>query len=266
MMKLLPLLALAVVLTACSIRTQTTSGHDYLARFDADKAAARQIGKRTGQAKPGNGADVKLDPAIKRAASVEPLLRFPARLGLARLFQGRLTAVPAEEADLWAKLVDRNRGLGSFDVVDPLVAHSTANTGCLTCSPEVGRIVETIRLGAARQHLDAVLIYEVGAKGGSEANGLAFMDLTIIGGAILPTRSIEVEGVAKALLLDVRNGYPYGSATASVDLSSLSPSWGSDARAERLRRDALTRVTASLIPEVETMFKNLRTGLNQRKR
>ena len=254
-------LAVAIGLTACSVRTQTTSGADYLARYEASTAKT----KATGQAKL-NGKARRIDPEIRKAAAVEPVLQFPARIGLARIAKGRLTAIPASEAAIWQKMAQRHTALGSFDVVDPLVAHATAEAlGHSTHDPDVGAIVRLIRVGAARQHLDAVLIYEVGARGGAESNGLAFMDLTVIGGAILPTRSIEVEGVAKALLMDVRNGYPYGSASTSIDLSSLSPAWGSDARAAELRREALGRVTASLAPKIEEMFRELTIKMAARK-
>ena len=254
-----PVLALflAIGLTACSVRTQTTSGADYLARYEATT--------KKSQAKL-NGKARRIDPDIRKAAGVEPVLRFPARIGLARIAKGRLTAIPATETAIWQKMAERHAALGSFDVVDPLVAHATAESlGHSTYNPDVGAMIRLIRVGAARQHLDAVLIYEVGARGGAESNGLAFMDLTIIGGAILPTRSIEVEGVAKALLMDVRNGYPYGSASTSIDLSSLSPSWGSDARAADLRRQALGRVTASLAPKIEEMFRELTAKMASRK-
>lgn len=261
------LAAAALTLAACSVRTQTTSGADYLARYDADRAAARTIGKF------GTGKSIRpraIDPSIRKAASVEPLLRFPARIGLARIEGGRLTAVPAAEADLWRDLAGRNPSLGVIAVVDPLVAHLTAAAvrprGPASCRGTacIGRIVDTIRLGAARQHLDAVLIYEVGARSQKDNTFLAIADLTVLGGALLPTRSIEATGVARALLLDVRNGYPYGSATSSVRLNTLSTSFGSDARQRALRRKALLRVTHSLLPEIETMFRELVAKMRRR--
>ena len=118
-------------------------------------------------------------------------------------------------------------------------------------------LVKTIRLGAARQHVDAVLIYEVGATSERDFTPLAFADLTIIGGAFLPTRSVKAHGVASALLLDVRNGYPYGTASAEADLSALSVTYGSDRRTEELRREAALKVVGNLVPEVDAMLGEL---------
>jgi len=250
--------ASALLLAGCESQVQMTSGADYLARYDAEAAAARRIG---GVAPAPGRAAKGIDPAIRDAASVEPILRFPARIGLARIVGGTLTTVPEDEAKLWRALAGKHRHLGEFAAVDPLVAEFTAGAVGVGRTDgrgtPIGRIVDTIRLGAARQHIDAVLIYEVGARASKEATFLAIADLTVIGSAILPTRSIRAEGVARALLLDVRNGYPYGTASASADLSELSTSWGSDGRRDALRREALGRVTESLMPEIEKMFHDL---------
>ncbi|WP_118136557.1 hypothetical protein [Oceanicella sp. SM1341] len=247
-------LAAALFLTACADhQVQTSSGADWLSRYEAPPALPAQ--------QAGEGAAPGLDERVRMAAAVEPLLRFPARIGLARVVNRRLTTLPADEAAIWAELAEAHAELGSFVAVQPLIAASAvADTG----GPDLSRgwsdpsdVIATIRIGAARQHIDAVLVYEAGVRADKTATGLGFADLTIIGGAILPTRSIEVEGRAAALLLDVRNGYPYGTATASADLSRLSPSWGSDRRMERMQGEALLEVTRRLVPEVEAMFTGL---------
>jgi len=115
-------------------------------------------------------------------------------------------------------------------------------------------VVETIRVGAARQHLDAVLIYEVGARARKGANVLALGDLTIIGAAILPSHNIKAQGVAQALLIDVRNAYPYGTAQADADISRLSVAFGSYERKEAARLKAIEKTVENLVPEVEKMM------------
>ena len=106
-------------------------------------------------------------------------------------------------------------------------------------------VVQMIRLGAARQHVDAVLIYEVGVRSSSRSTWLSLADLTIVGGAFLPTRSLTVDGRAEALLLDVRNAYPYGTASAVADLSMLHTSWGSNLRQEQMQNEAVLQVVGA---------------------
>ena len=72
-----------LMLNACGNTVQTTSGRDYLAAY----------------VEPAGGPDgaksvAVTDEIVRKAAGVEPILRFPARLGLARMEGGRLTGIP----------------------------------------------------------------------------------------------------------------------------------------------------------------------------
>ncbi len=66
-----------------------------------------------------------------------------------------------------------------------------------------------------------------------------------------------VSGVASALLLDVRNVYPYGTASAVSGLSALSVTFGSDRRTDELRRAAALQGVENLVPEVTAMIGDL---------
>ncbi|MEO1776350.1 MAG: hypothetical protein AAFS07_15495 [Pseudomonadota bacterium] len=263
-------LLLALGLAGCGHTVQGTSGAEYLASYtprpiartaSPDPVAAALLAALAPTAE--TAAPAVIDPIVM-AAAVEPRLQFPARLGLARVLNGRLTVVPGEEAGAWRTMADRYGHLGTFVPVEPLIVETTVQSIRTRCAQAhafcAQGLIEQIRLGAARQHLDAVLIYEVGARTDIDATPLAIADLTLIGGAILPTRSIEAEGKAAAILIDVRNGYPYGTATATADLSTLATSWGNDARRQRLQEEAVAKVVTALIPEVEAMM----TGVVQR--
>jgi hypothetical protein len=231
---LLPALFLAA---ACTHTTQLTSGAAYLAA-------------------PGPSGVIDVDADIAKVAAVEPNLRFPARIGVARIVNGQLSIPSPEEAEDLADLVARHPEMGSFVPVSPLIAE-------LVNDPEVGSSddgrssITEIRRAAARQHLDHVLIYEIGARSSERDTPFALADVTLIGGAFLPTRSLKVAGVGQAILLDVRNGYPYGTTTATEDLSGLGRSFGTNRREEALRDRAAARVALALIPEMEAMLVDL---------
>ncbi|WP_316013056.1 hypothetical protein [Roseobacter sp. HKCCA0434] len=174
---------------------------------------------------------------ITYAAGVEPTLQLPARIGIARIANGRLTTPTAAEAALWQDLADDNPSkIRQAVFISPLLAEFTASSARAEVPGGSGDVVETIRLGSARQHVDAVLIYEIAARSARDINALSVFDITIIGAAILPSRSVEAVGTANALLLDTVSGYPYGTATASTELSDISTGFGTGARAETLRR------------------------------
>ena len=257
---------LLVLLTACESQVQTSSGRDYLSSY-APQASLQSE----------ETPALDIDEAIVAAADVQPLLRFPARIGLARIDQGRMTAIPQAEAEHWQGLA---AGLGpdwgEFLPISPLIATLTTQaiepkyrTPCeRNYDACVADTVRKVRLGAARQHVDAVLIYEGSAWSKSQQNPLAVTDLTIIGLWVAPSRKLEAGAAAQALLLDVRNGYTYGFARAEVaeGLSSLSSYVGSDDRAASLRDRALGEAVAALIPEVEHMFLKLRIQLAEQNR
>ncbi|HBG99529.1 MAG TPA: hypothetical protein DDY29_12680 [Rhodobacteraceae bacterium] len=232
----------AGALTACGHAVQTSSGSDYLART------------------PAGGT---IDPEIARIAAVEPDLRFPARIGVARIVNGMLTLPPAGEAELFADIAGRHRSLGRFVAVSPLVAAmvtgapNDAATRRYHGRVDPKRMMDDVRAAAARQHLDYVLIYEIGARSRTENTPFALADVTLIGGALLPTRSIRVVGIGQALFVDVRNGYPYGTAQAAEDLSGLARSFGHHRTAEALRERAILKTAEALVPEVEAMFVEL---------
>jgi len=49
-------------------------------------------------------------------------------------------------------------------------------------------VIDHIRRGAARQHLDYVIAYEVTDKTKSDGNALRLADLTVLGLFVLPSR------------------------------------------------------------------------------
>ncbi|MEO1550704.1 MAG: hypothetical protein AAFR93_09765 [Pseudomonadota bacterium] len=238
MFRILVLCLALLGLSAC-YSVQTTSGAEYVART-------------------GPSGTTNIDAEIARAASVEPNLIFPARIGVARIVNGQLTTAPGAESALWADLARENRDLGEFIFVSPVVAEMMQLQ-----SQGPRDLVRTIRKAAARQHLDHVLIYEVGARSRRGNTALALADVTLIGAAVLPTRQLKVAGTGQALLVDVRNGYPYGTAQTTVDLSSLSVSFGAAERQRVLQDKAVYQVVEQLTGEVGQMLAELRRRLGQ---
>lgn len=238
-------ITLALLLSGCAHDVQTTSGAAFVAASDED--GIRPI-----------------DADIAAIAAVEPNLHFPARIGVARIVNGQLTLPSADEAGMLAELGARNAALGEFVQVSPLIAAMVAGNDPSGQSEPYRRasenVVQDIRKAAARQHLDYVLIYEMGAQSRESDTPFALADVTLIGGALLPTRSIRVAGVGQALFVDVRTGYPYGTASVAEDLSGLGRSFGIHRRVEALQERATDKVFAALVPEIEAILGELVSG------
>ena len=146
MLRLLGLTLASVALAGCAYSTQTTSGADFLARY-GDPAYVAESGPGAAQA---------LDDEIRAIAAVEPNLRFPARIGVARLEGRQLTTVPPEELVHWGELADAlGPDVGDFVPVSPLIAAMVAPQADDPRRPAApAELIADIRRGAARQHLD----------------------------------------------------------------------------------------------------------------
>lgn len=246
-----------LALSGCGSHVQTTSGATYLQKYAAPPT------------------DNRIDGEVRQAAAVEPTLTFPARIGVARIEHGQLTPIPPAEAEEWMKLAQRlGPSWGEFVPVSPLVAklassgvgEATAPARPYGYQDALERVMRELRLGAGRQHVDVALIYEVRAKHDTASSALALADLTVIGAWLVPSRFVNARAVATALLVDVRNGYPYGfTDPVSDEKETFRPSMGSDQRGRELAVDAGTEATKKLIPEVEKLALKVRAELAERR-
>lgn len=223
-----PLMLLsALALAACGPAIQTTSGADFVARGGT------------------------IDPEIRHLASVEPNLKFPARIGVARIVNGQLSAPSETERAALSALLERHRGKGDWVPISPLVAGMVNDTGR-------DHPVKRMRRAAARQHLDYLLVYELGARGNARRHTpFALADVTIIGGMLLPTRVNSVTGIGAAAFVDTRNGYTYGHSHMTRDLTGLARSWYGDQAERRLREKAVAAIARDLMPEIDEMLRQL---------
>ncbi len=255
-MRIILVIIYLLTLTACPHNVQTTSGKAYLAQYPTESNYQ--------QASADNSEWRDIDAEVRAAAAVEPQLKFPARFGIAKIVNGDLAPMTQSELDLWGKARDSlGTQFGEFVPISPLIAEMVVGqTAPSTSKNRLHNVIRKIRLGAARQHLDAVLLYEVYGKSSRSSNFLSLMDLTIVGAYITPGQSLDAEGYAKALLLDVRNGYPYGTAEGVATQAGISTRVGSGARQRALYDATILEATERLIDSLQKMFWELKQQLS----
>lgn len=230
-------------LAGCETTAQYTSGQDYLARYQSSATTVQH---------PSNG----IDADVRAIAAVEPDLRFPARIGLARIGPRKnLMSVPIDEAQSWRDAAEElGPKFGEFIPVSPLVANTVSSPH----QQQTTTVIDHIRRGAARQHLDYVIAYEVTDTAKSDGNALRLADLTVLGLFVLPSRNLKAEASASAILLDVRNGYPYLTGSTFVDKKSLSTVVGKGDRKDKLRNAARQNAVAKIAEEFADGLQDLK--------
>lgn len=252
------ILALAA-LTGCSTMVNTGSGQAYVHEYQA--AYVQSTGEA--EAPP-------LDDAIELAANVEPLLQFPARIGIAKVgseyFGVTLAAMPPGELAAWGELsMKLAPEFGEFVPVSPLVVEMAKQIGCDVDRCPVS-LVEQIRIAAARQQLDAVLLYETATKTERYDNPLWLLHFTLIGYFMVPSEHADIDGAAHAMLLDVRNGYVYGFTSATVEdaVKAVSSADRIDERVTEGTIETEAAVTAALTANVAELLYDVRAELEAR--
>ena len=237
------------MLAACDVTTQTTSGRDWLAAYPKGGSAPAAAGG--------------IDAQVRAVANVEPTLRFPARIGIARLGPSGLRPIPADEAANWTEAAEHlGPGFGTFVPISPMIAAMVElPVDDTTRQSFARRTIDTIRLAAAREHLDAVLVYEVDGTANAHNTGLSIAEWTLIGAFILPTQNVKAVGVAQAMLIDVRNGYPYGTVQSTADDDGLATRVGSSDKGKALEDKVMASAVLKLTGEAETMLRKLKPEL-----
>lgn len=239
----------ASALVACGSTVQTTSGADYLARSASSPNA---------EAYASYASPAGLNEEILEIAAIEPDLRFPARIGLARLDHSNLISVPMEEGYIWSDAVtDIAPYLGDFVPVNPLIASTVEAASTHRRGQTKQEALSNIRRGAARQHLDYVLIYDAHSVRDVKANGLSFTDLSIIGLFVLPSRTVDVQASASGILMDVRTGYPYATLTHFADKEGVATSNHAWDRSKELADLAKLAAIEGLAEEAQNVFGQL---------
>ena len=244
---------IGLILTLCllsigcqSHSVQMTSGKKYLSDYTIHGPTDA------------NASD--LNEEVKAMASIEHSIQFPARIGLVKLFKGRITNLTVDEVEAWKESrVAMGSQFGDFTSVSPMVAEMVytpkSTHGKSKTNPS--DIFRKVRLGAARQHLDHVLIYEVFSETKTTKLASSIANWTIIGGYFVPSREIKTTGFTNALLLDVGNGYPYGTASATLNAKEFSASQTYRDRSRNLADQNQVSTVLKLIPEVQQMMKKL---------
>ena len=246
------LVMLIIMVSGCSQHIQTSSGKSYLDKYNqVENYYSRQDGEEN------------INKMVQQVANIEPTLNFPAKIGIARIDGGQLTSIPGKEIEYWEKSRKNiSSHFGNFVPVSPLIAEmAVTSVNYRTTGNTVADVVNKIRLAAARQHMDAVLIYEVYSREESDSNFLSIANLTIIGAFILPSKAVETQGYANALLIDVIHGYPYGTAEASLQKTEMASTFGEYDKMNEMSDEIKTEVTAKLVGETEKMFRDLMLAL-----
>jgi hypothetical protein len=155
------------------------------------------------------------DEAILEAQSVKPQLRLPCRMAvyLKPSSQGawRWSAKDRAALESWAAtLKDQGIAADAFLLPEMIVSR--------------GELKE-VRLAAARCGADALLVIQGAAETDSYLNPAAVLNLTVVGGYLVPGSHRDALFVIEGCLFDTGNGYLYAGAQAEGEGGIIRPTF-----------------------------------------
>ena len=240
---------IALALAGCSYDLESVSG----ARFQSAYTNAELID------------NPRIDRRIRGVLEADSTLRFPSRIGLARISDGDVTEIPAAEADSWASLEARlGPEFGTFVPLDPQFVEMAAPSpsGTSARNPMLHQVVERVRLGAAQQQLAAMLIYEIDSLTQYGSRQITPVDVTIVGAFVVPTRGYRTTVSASALLVDVLNGRPHGAAGTQAAGDGFTTLARTRAGPEALSGTLSELAVARLAEDVEQMMRAVKREMD----
>ncbi|QJR09243.1 hypothetical protein DSM104443_00280 [Usitatibacter rugosus] len=211
---------------------------------------------------PGAGVNVgnlsKADEDIAELMKREPAAPFPARMAMVRV-----------QASGYYSRNNQCYGKGQFCVVTTRDIETEKDIERLTRLPMVADVAplsrillssdlkstKDLRLAAATLKTDLLLVYSIDTRFTVESNEIGPLGLISLG--FLPNKKAHVTTTASAALFDVRTGFVFGAAEATVTEQQRATFWSSEDAIESVRLKTEAEAFQKLLGEFEKLWKGV---------
>ena len=188
------------------------------------------------------------DEDVRKALDLKPQLAFPCRIAVYLCPDtGSLWRWCAKDKEILDRCADTLRAAGIVSdmfVMSDMVVQGTDE--------------KQLRLAAAKHGADALLIIKGAAQIDSYVNPLAVLNMTLIGGFILPASHRDALFLMHGCLIDVGNGYLYASVESEGEGGVMRPTFLIEDRDAAMV--AKKRAVEKFGPELVKRVENLRCG------
>lgn len=211
---------------------------------------------------PGAGVSIpnlsQADTDIKELLKLEPAAAFPARMAVARV-----------QASGYSSQSNRCYGSGRYCVVTTRDVEPEASFEKLSRLPQVGGLglvnrlllpqtlesTKDLRRAAATLKADVLLVYSLDTGFNVESTDIGPLALISLG--FLPNKKARVTSTASAAIFDVRTGFLYGVAEATVTEHQRATVWSSADAIDKARQQAETDAFQKLVDEIGKLWINV---------
>lgn len=246
---MIPISRLAVALLACVLIGCASTGLSPRERPGQDVSSYLYASEMGLAIDPTDAADPQADDSVQ-----PPRVVVPASVTVAQIGEVAPPSAMLEALEAKGELFSRVNGISGMLTDAGVDSYGRA----LRPSREMVRDHATkLRQLARSLGSDYLLIYGGTVDATDRGTPLSVLDATIIGAFVVPSRVLEAEGKATAILIDTRSGRVVATATADGNRSGLSPAFGREGAQERQMRRLRDEVISELTGEIIERFEGL---------
>lgn len=209
---------------------------------------------------PGGPAPISslTEPDIQKALDRKPASPFPARLAVVRVQAPDYRSYRCESYGHGRYSVVTTRDIETNEYFDRL-----AQLPMISAVGRINRILipsklnsgKELRIAAANLHADLLFAYTFDTVFRVKDHDIGPMGVITLG--FLPNHEAQVTSTASAAVLDVRTGFVYGLAEATVRAKEWTTVWTSTDTVDDLRRRAETKAFEELLDELAITWKGI---------
>jgi hypothetical protein len=202
-------------------------------------------------------ASFRLDHAAQRINAGRPAVSKPISVVAVQLGE----VAPPQE--LMERLRDESELFSSVQPSTGVVSsvrphgHHARQAGHVYASDSTREHAQMLMQSARDMGADTLLIYGGTVDATDRGTPLSLLDITIVGAFVLPSRVIETEGKAMAMLVDTETGQVIATTSADAADTSLSTSFGKQGaqrnQMQSVRDDVIDELTVELIERVRKL-------------
>jgi hypothetical protein len=200
---------------------------------------------------------VGTDEEITKAQALKPQLSFPCRVAvyLPPQVSGRWKAKEKEIVDSWEASLKKEGIVTDMFVMSEML---TRGANGENKSPTL----MDLRVAAAKHGANALLVIQGDCEVDSYKNPAAVLNLTIIGGYVVPASHRDALVVLQGALVDVGNGFLYASVEAEGEGHIVRPTFIVEDKpaVERAKQQALTNFGPELLKRMRAVRANYASG------
>jgi rhombotail lipoprotein len=188
-----------------------------------------------------------VDDDIAKVQALRPQLQFPCRIAVYLVPTTQWTSKEKEQIKAWGDTLKKEGAVTDFFIMTGMFAPAAGNSSNL----------KDARIAAAKHGADALLVLHGGCQTDSYLNPAALLNLTIVGGFLVPASHRDALFVVEGALIDVSNGFLLASMESEGQGKIVRPTFIVEEKAavDHARKEAVAAFGSEFLQRMQNLHR-----------